>query len=219
MRPSPRARRALAASCALLVSTSGALVAGSAAARTDDPASPPATAAAPSTQRERLNVQVGQTAVVAGEAAAGRTVVLERRARGRWRTLDRARVDATGHYRLRHETRRPSSVRVRVRLAGSHARRMLGRMNVYRRANASWYGPGLYGNHLACGGRLSDSVRGVAHKTLPCGTRVTLRRGDRIVRARVVDRGPFAAGREFDLTPAVKRALGFGSTGTVEVAL
>ena len=79
--------------------------------------------------------------------------------------------------------------------------------------------PGLYGNHLACGGRPSDSVRGVAHKSLPCGMRVTLRKGDRIVRARVVDRGPFVAGRELDLTPAVKRALGFGSTGSVDVAM
>jgi rare lipoprotein A (peptidoglycan hydrolase) len=216
MRPSPRV---LAASCALAATASGALVAGSAAAQPDAPTPPTASAAAPSTQRERLNVHVGQTAVVAGRAAAGRTVVLERRSRGRWRTLDRARVDATGRYRLRHETRRPSSARVRVRVAGTHARRALGRLNVYRRAKASWYGPGLYGNHLACGGRLSDAIRGVAHKTLPCGTRVTLRKGDRIVRARVVDRGPFAAGREFDLTPAVKRALGFGSTGTVEVAL
>jgi rare lipoprotein A len=91
-------------------------------------------------------------------------------------------------------------------------------MNVYRRANASWYGPGLYGNNLACGGRLSAATRGVAHKTLPCGTRVTLRKGDRIVRTRVIDRGPFTAGREFDLTAAVRQSLGFGSTGTVEVS-
>ena len=48
---------------------------------------------------------------------------------------------------------------------------------------------------------------------------MTLRKGNRIVRARVVDRGPFVAGREFDLTPAVKRALGFGSTGSVDVAM
>ena len=128
-------------------------------------------------------------------------------------------LDATGHYRLRHRPRAASSARVRVRVAGTSATRSLGRLNAYRRASASWYGPGLYGNHLACGGRLSDSVRGVAHKSLPCGTRVTLRKGDRIVRARVVDRGPFVAGREFDLTPAVKRALGFGSTGSVDVAM
>jgi rare lipoprotein A (peptidoglycan hydrolase) len=31
----------------------------------------------------------------------------------------------------------------------------------------------------------------------------------------VIDRGPFVGGREWDLTPATKAKLGFGSTGTV----
>jgi rare lipoprotein A len=31
----------------------------------------------------------------------------------------------------------------------------------------------------------------------------------------VVDRGPFVAGREFDLTEATKRALGFDGVGVV----
>ncbi len=216
MRPSPRARTL--ACCVLALSSTGALVAGSATAQSD-PQGPTATIAAPTTQRERLNVRVGQTAVVAGTAAAHHTVALQRRGAHGWRTLDRARTDAAGRFRLRHRVRRPSSARVRLRVAGApSATRPLGRLNAYRRAEASWYGPGLYGNHLACGGRLSGAIRGVAHKTLPCGTRLTLRKGDRIVRARVVDRGPFVAGREFDLTPAVKRALGFGSTGTVEVS-
>jgi rare lipoprotein A len=35
------------------------------------------------------------------------------------------------------------------------------------------------------------------------------------VSARVIDRGPYASGREFDLTGATKARLGFGSTGTV----
>jgi rare lipoprotein A (peptidoglycan hydrolase) len=39
------------------------------------------------------------------------------------------------------------------------------------------------------------------------------------VRVRVVDRGPFVAGREFDLTAATKRRLGFGSVGTIWVAV
>jgi rare lipoprotein A len=215
--PSPRVRRAVLACCALTTSTT-ALVAVSATAHSD-PQAPSAATAAPTTKRERLNVRVGQTAVVTGDAAAGRTVVLQRRGHRGWRTIDRAMTDATGHYRLRHRPRAASSARVRVRVAGTSATRPLGRLNAYRRASASWYGPGLYGNHLACGGRLSDVVRGVAHKSLPCGTRVTLRKGDRIVRAHVVDRGPFVAGREFDLTPAVKRALGFGSTGSVDVAM
>ena len=211
MRPSPPARRALAACCALAATTSiSTPVVGSATATSD---------AAPSAARERLNVRVGQAAVVAGTAPARRTVVLERRTRGGWRPLDHARTGATGRYRLRHVARRTSSATVRVRIAGTATARTLGRMNVYRSTLASWYGPGFYGRRTACGQTISDSIRGVAHRTLPCGTRVTLRKGDRIVRARVVDRGPFHAAREFDLTPAVKRALGFGSTGAVEVAM
>ena len=79
-------------------------------------------------------------------------------------------------------------------MTGTASARSVGRMNVYRRSFASWYGPGFYGRRTACGETISDSIRGVAHRTLPCGTRLTLRRGDRIVRARVVDRGPFHGG-------------------------
>jgi rare lipoprotein A (peptidoglycan hydrolase) len=38
------------------------------------------------------------------------------------------------------------------------------------------------------------------------------------VRAKVVDRGPFSGGREFDLTAATRQRLGFPSTGTVLVS-
>ena len=89
------------------------------------------------------------------------------------------------------------------------------RLNVYRSAEASYYGPGLYGNPTACGGRLTPSTKGVAHKTLPCGTKVTLRYRGRTVTVPVIDRGPYAGNREYDLTAATKRKLGFGSTGTV----
>jgi rare lipoprotein A (peptidoglycan hydrolase) len=56
---------------------------------------------------------------------------------------------------------------------------------------------------------------GVASRTLPCGTLVTLRLGWRSVSVPVIDRGPYVEGREFDLTEATKQALGFGSTGEV----
>jgi rare lipoprotein A (peptidoglycan hydrolase) len=55
----------------------------------------------------------------------------------------------------------------------------------------------------------------VANKTLPCGTVVFLRYHGHKVEVPVIDRGPFVAGREFDLTEATKRALGFGDTGEV----
>jgi rare lipoprotein A (peptidoglycan hydrolase) len=81
-------------------------------------------------------------------------------------------------------------------------------------AQASWYGPGLYGGHLACGGTLTPQTWGVAHKTLPCGARVRLCHNG-CVTAPVVDRGPYVAGREFDLTAPVKNAVGLPGTGAV----
>lgn len=81
-------------------------------------------------------------------------------------------------------------------------------------AVASWYGPGLYGNPLACGGRLTTSTFGVAHKTLPCGTRVRLC-ARRCTTARVIDRGPYVAGRTFDLTAPVRAAIGSAPVAVV----
>lgn len=89
------------------------------------------------------------------------------------------------------------------------------RVTVYRRAYASWYGPGLYGNRTACGQTLVPGMMGVAHKTMPCGTRLTLRYGGRSVQVKVIDRGPFAGNREFDLTEAVKDRLRFPDVGVV----
>jgi rare lipoprotein A len=86
----------------------------------------------------------------------------------------------------------------------------LGELNVYRLVEASWYGGG---GGLACGGELTPGTMGVANRTLPCGTRVTLRYHGRSVTVPVIDRGPFVAGREFDLTEATKDALGFPDTG------
>jgi rare lipoprotein A len=75
----------------------------------------------------------------------------------------------------------------------------------------------LYGNPLGCGGTLGVGTLGVAHKTLPCGTKVTLRRGSRSVRVRVIDRGPYVGGREYDLTAATAQRLGFSGYGPVLV--
>jgi rare lipoprotein A (peptidoglycan hydrolase) len=44
---------------------------------------------------------------------------------------------------------------------------------------------------------------------------VALHLGNRTVRVPVIDRGPYVSGRDYDLTPATKRALGFGDTGEV----
>jgi rare lipoprotein A len=152
----------------------------------------------------------------AGAPLPGRVVALQTLDRGGWRTVTSAHTGSTGVFRLRLAPGRIGSERVRVRFAGEQnllgARHELGRLNVYRAVQASWYGGG---GSLACGGSLTSSTMGVASRTLPCGTIVTLRLGWRIVSVPVVDRGPYVEGREFDLTEATKQALGFGDTGEV----
>ena len=73
---------------------------------------------------------------------------------------------------------------------------------------ASAYGPGLYGNHLACGGRLWPATKSIAHRWLSCGTRLRVCYARRCTSARVRDRGPYAGSRALDLSEAVVRALG-----------
>ncbi|MDX6582127.1 MAG: rare lipoprotein [Solirubrobacterales bacterium] len=109
----------------------------------------------------------------------------------------------------------PVDVRARSNELATGSRDSAGRILVYRPAAASWYGPGLYGNAVACGGTLSPSTMGVANKTLPCGTKVHLRYGGNSVTVPVIDRGPYAGNREYDLTSATKQALGFPDVGTV----
>ena len=83
---------------------------------------------------------------------------------------------------------------------------------MYRLAQASWYGGG---GGLACGGELTSTTMGVANKTLPCGTSSRCATASGRCRCAVIDRGPYVAGREFDLTEATKQALGFGDVGEV----
>jgi hypothetical protein len=166
-----------------------------------------------------LNVLTGHASTIAGTlrpGLAGRLVALQALGAHGWSTLASTHTGLAGRFHVRYVPRHAGSERVRLRFAGdasaTAARRALGRLNVYRLAGASWYGGG---GGLACGGQLTSATMGVASKTLPCGSLITLRYGDRTVRVRVIDRGPYVAGREFDLTEATKRALGFGDTGQV----
>ncbi|MSO42263.1 MAG: hypothetical protein EXQ70_10295 [Solirubrobacterales bacterium] len=79
--------------------------------------------------------------------------------------------------------------------------------------NATWYGPGFYGNRTACGLTLSKKTIGVANKKLPCGTAVTFAYRGHWVRAKVIDRGPYNAGYSWDLTSRLAKQLGFLNTG------
>jgi Lytic transglycolase/Putative peptidoglycan binding domain len=88
-----------------------------------------------------------------------------------------------------------------------------------KRRTASWYGPGFWRNETACGRVLKRSTVGVAHKRLPCGTKVTFNRGNRWLRTKVVDSGPYARGASWDLTQAAAEALGMEHTESVRAAV
>jgi hypothetical protein len=117
----------------------------------------------------------------------------------------RWRPDGLGSYRIRAYGLHTGAVRA----SASPARRI----TAYRTAAASYYGPGLYGGALACGGTLEPGTLGVASLTLPCGAKVSLRYRGRGVTVPVVDRGPYVGGRDFDLTSATRARLRFPDTG------
>lgn len=86
-------------------------------------------------------------------------------------------------------------------------------------AGATWYGPGLYGNHTACGQTLRADTIGVAHRTLPCGTTIKFAYHGHQLITHVIDRGPYTEGNDFDLTNGARHALGFEGVDRVRYAV
>ena len=118
--------------------------------------------------------------------------------------------------------REPDSVaqppRVRPKAAQPQAKPAVVRKLRWRLdGNVSWYGPGFYGKRTACGLAMTQSLIGVAHRSLPCGAKVTFKNpaNGRVVTARVVDRGPYVSGRQWDLTGGLCRALRHCYTGSI----
>ncbi|MFN8131518.1 MAG: septal ring lytic transglycosylase RlpA family protein [Solirubrobacteraceae bacterium] len=146
-----------------------------------------------------VGVHHGRRAVLSGVLAPrtpGRAVTLEQHRHGTWSRVARATTDARGVFRFRFTPKEVGSWPLRVRFGGDRANagtvRRVGRLNSFRSSLASWYG--AYGGAVACGGTLGYNEMGVAHKWLPCGTRLTIRYHGRTVQAKVIDRGPYAGG-------------------------
>lgn len=114
----------------------------------------------------------------------------------------RSRVRAQ---RAQSTSRAPAKADTQQRLEGTGA---------WKNGVASHYGINFTGRG-ANGEEIGPYSMIVAHKTLPFGTLIEFEyRGQRAV-ARVADRGPHVAGREFDLGPGVARVLGFRGVDTV----
>ena len=174
----------------------------------------------------KTDVRAGtRTAVRGAVGAGGRSlegvvVSLQLKRDGRWKPIDRDRTTRRGRYVLRERVSRTGTTPLRVRVAAKPGvvraeTRRVGKLRVYRWAYASWYGPGFYGGTTACGQTLGYDTLGVAHKSLPCGAKVTFKKGRREVTVRVIDRGPYVGGREYDLTGAAARKLNFSGHGSV----
>jgi hypothetical protein len=67
-----------------------------------------------------------------------------------------------------------------------------------------------------CGHVLRAGTIGIAHPVLPCDVKLYLRYGGREVLTQVLSHGPRVAGRDFELTPALARALHLQATAPIE---
>lgn len=86
---------------------------------------------------------------------------------------------------------------------------------------ASWYGPGFFGNRTASGEVLRPGTLTAAHRYLPFGTRVRVTNlyNGRSAVVRINDRGPFSGGRIIDLAHGAAQVLGVTASGVANVRL
>jgi hypothetical protein len=153
---------------------------------------------------------------------AGRAISIERfdDRTTTWVAEAAAVVKADGAFVARWRTDHIGRFRLRATVGGAGEAHASGAtpelsLTVYKPAKATWYGPGFYGRTTACGLRMTTTLVGVAHKTLPCGTKVAVFYKGRAMTVPVVDRGPFRNGASWDLTYAAANALGFKFTDVI----
>lgn len=86
---------------------------------------------------------------------------------------------------------------------------------------ASWYGPQFQGRETANGETFNMNDLTAAHPSLPFGTqvRVTNRANGAAVVVRINDRGPYAGGREIDLSREAAQQIGMIQSGVGRVTI
>ena len=85
---------------------------------------------------------------------------------------------------------------------------------------ASWYGPGFYGNRTANGETYRPGTMTAAHPYLPFGSQVRVVNRDNglVAYVRINDRGPYYGGRIIDLGHGAARSLGVSGVANVCVS-
>lgn len=169
----------------------------------------------------RADVMTGQKTVVKGTFRptwSRRQATLKVRDDGQWHVLHELRI-SDGSFK--RELRIDEVGRHRLRVVfDPDVRNSYARSGTELRAHAAdmatWYGPGFFGNRTACGQRYRHGLLGVAHRTLPCGTKVSVLYRGRSVKVPVVDRGPYGHAN-WDLTEETAQRLRFSGRQTVGV--
>jgi rare lipoprotein A len=169
----------------------------------------------------RLDVMQGRGLRLRGRllpASAGRHIALQRRVEGSWHTFARPYA-GDGDFSVRSKFYRAGWRRVRTVFRGDATNTASKDglfIRVYRRSEATWYGPGFYGQRTACGKTLTGETLGVAHRTLPCGTEINLLYEGRTITVRVIDRGPYGTA-DWDLTQETAERLRFSGRDRIGV--
>ncbi len=90
-----------------------------------------------------------------------------------------------------------------------------------QRGTASWYGRGFHGRRTASGERFDMNAFTVAHPSLPLQSWVLVRNlsNDRVVVAKVTDRGPYHGKRILDMSYAAAKRLDFVKRGATQVEI
>lgn len=154
---------------------------------------------------------------------AGKQIEIERsghQTNWRWAGTVYATVSSSGTFQATWHTNHIGRFAIRALVLSSSAQTASATpsmtLTVYRGSVASWYGgAGEYGRRTACGVKLTSHTIGVANKTLPCGTQVAIYFDGRTMVVPVIDRGPYVRGRDWDLTAATAKALGFDGVATI----
>lgn len=166
------------------------------------------------------HAMLGKPVVFEGEAQPNQAVQVQRLDDGAWVPVAQATADAKGAFVARWRTDHIGVFELRaVPATGNEVRAAqvadTVQVTVYKPAQATWYGKGWYGRKTACGYTLSAKLMGVAHKSLPCGTKVAFLFRGKTITVPVIDRGPYGKGLDWDLTTAAAKELGFLELGRV----
>jgi hypothetical protein len=151
-------------------------------------------------------------------AVSGRDVILQEKVGGDWRDIARESV-SDGSFSHVLEVKSKGYRSLRAVFDGDDANSEGNDddyVKVYSRSPATWYGPGFWGHKTACGKRLQRGTLGVAHRTLPCGTKVSILYRGRTITVPVIDRGPYGHA-DWDLTQETAERLHFRESSTIGV--